>query len=86
MTRADLLKVFTTEGGLFSRSQVTVVSRECPYCKVDVVFDVVGPANMGPRCIPLNGGSPCDSTTFMVSDRDKIITISKPYLQLPILD
>ena len=40
MTRADLLKVFRTEGGLvFSGLQRTFVSRDCPYFKVDVQFE-----------------------------------------------
>ena len=37
-TRAELLKVFTTEGGLSTRSQRTYVYRDCPYIKVDVEF------------------------------------------------
>ena len=36
MTRSDLLKVFTTEGGLSQSSQRTYVYRECPYIKMDV--------------------------------------------------
>jgi hypothetical protein len=39
MTRSDLLKVFTTEGGLSSPSWRTYVYRQCPYIKVDVKFD-----------------------------------------------
>jgi hypothetical protein len=38
MTRADLLKVFTTEGGLSWSSPRTYVYRQCPYIKVDVKF------------------------------------------------
>jgi hypothetical protein len=38
MTRSDLLKGFTTEGGLSWTSQRTYVYRECPYIKVDVKF------------------------------------------------
>jgi hypothetical protein len=37
-TRADLLKIFTTEGGLSSASQRTYVYRGCPYIKLDVRF------------------------------------------------
>ena len=36
MTRQDLLKVFTTEGGLSTRSWRTFVHKECGYIKVDV--------------------------------------------------
>jgi len=38
MTRSDLLKRFTTEGGLSQSSQRTYVYRECPYIKIDVKF------------------------------------------------
>ena len=38
MTRSDLMKVFTTEGGLSTTSQRTYVYRQCPYIKVDVKF------------------------------------------------
>jgi hypothetical protein len=42
MTREDLLKVFTTEGGLSTGLRRTFVSRDCPYFKVDVQFEAVG--------------------------------------------
>ena len=42
MTRADLLKVFTTEGGLSTGLNRTYVYRECQYIKVDVDFEPVG--------------------------------------------
>jgi hypothetical protein len=38
MTRSDLMKVFTTEGGISTTSQRTYVYRQCPYIKVDVKF------------------------------------------------
>lgn len=38
MFRADLERLFTTEGGISSRSQRTYVYRGCPYIKVDVEF------------------------------------------------
>jgi hypothetical protein len=38
MTRSDLLRVFTTEGGISMPSQQTYVYRKCPYIKVDVKF------------------------------------------------
>jgi hypothetical protein len=38
MTRATLLTVFTTEGGLSTRLHRTYVSRDCRYFKVDVEF------------------------------------------------
>ena len=37
-TRTELLKVFTTEGGLSTATHRTFVHRHCPYIKVDVDF------------------------------------------------
>ena len=42
MTRKQLLKVFTEEGGLSTRLRRTYVSQECPYFKLDVEFETVG--------------------------------------------
>ena len=49
MTRAELLAVFTTEGGISSRLHRTFVSRDCPNFKVDVEFRAVGPEGEDPR-------------------------------------
>jgi hypothetical protein len=38
MTRSDLLRVFTTEGGLSTRTRRTFVLKQCPTIKVDVEF------------------------------------------------
>jgi hypothetical protein len=38
MKRKDLLTVFTTEGGLSTRTQRTYVYKDCPYIKVTVHF------------------------------------------------
>jgi hypothetical protein len=38
MTRRDLLRVFTTEGGIFTRKKQRYVYRHCPYIKVEVDF------------------------------------------------
>jgi hypothetical protein len=40
MTRSDLLRLFTTEGGLFTRTHRTYVLKQCPTIKVDVEFSV----------------------------------------------
>lgn len=40
-TRADLLKVYTIEGGESTRSWRRYVYRECPYIKVDVEFKTI---------------------------------------------
>lgn len=42
MTRKELLKVFTVTGGMFTAKHRRFVSRECPYFKVDVEFEIVG--------------------------------------------
>ncbi len=70
MTRADLLTVFTEEGGLSSRSQRTYVYRLCPYVKVDVEFTPIT--------------NPDDHLTEL--SNDKILKISGPYLQYSIAD
>jgi len=70
MTKADLLKVFTTEGGLSSRKWRRYVHRSCPYIKVNVVFDLVGEEK------DLSGENA----------KDKITKISQPFLELSIRD
>ncbi|GEM_PF-1467626 len=69
-TRAELLKTFTTEGGLFVPAHRTFVLRRCPYIKVDVDFDLAGGKSNGPEERP----------------DDKIGKISRPYLGWSIAD
>ncbi len=76
MTRADLLKVFTTEGGLSAALRRTFVSRDCPYFKVEVVFTAAG------RPSPSSAGR----VIQVESDQDVIAKISTPYLQFSIMD
>src|SRR5438876_12337337 len=64
MTRKDLLKLFTVEGGISTRTSRRYVFRECPYIKVDVGFEPVG--------------APQDKLKGHLEDR--IISISQPYL------
>jgi hypothetical protein len=76
MTRADLLKVFTTEGGLSSGLNRTYVFRGCPFIKVDVEFDPVGrPARDREGRV-----------TLVEANKDVIKKISKPYLDWSVLD
>jgi len=76
MTRADLLKVFTTEGGLSTGLNRTYVFRGCPFFKVDVEFDPVGrPARDGEGRV-----------TLVEADEDVIKKISKPYLDWSVVD
>lgn len=42
MTRSDLLRVFSTEGGFSTRTHRTYVLKQCPTIKVDVAFSVSG--------------------------------------------
>lgn len=71
MTRTDLLKAFTTEGGLSSRQQRVYVSQDCPYFKVGVQFRPVGPTDM---------------SSATEGSRDVIVSISKPYLEFTVMD
>jgi hypothetical protein len=76
MTREELLKVFTTEGGLSTGLNRTFVSQDCPYFKVDVEFDAVGRPNRDK-----------DGRVTLVEDsQDIIIKVSRPYLQFSIGD
>ena len=75
-TRAELLKVFTTEGGLSTGLNRTYVYRKCPYIKVDVEFEAVGRTARDAE----------GRVTLKEDDRDKIKSISKPYLELSIVD
>lgn len=70
MTREDLLKVFTTEGGLSFRLRRTYVYKECPYIKVTVEFEAVE--------------NPEDGLTERPGD--KIVKISVPFLQYSVTD
>lgn len=65
MKREQLLKAFTTEGGLSNRQHRTYVYKQCPYVKVSVEF------------IPV--GNPDDHLTEMPGD--EIRTISRPFLE-----
>ena len=70
MTRGDLLRVFKEEGGISTRTWRRYVYRDCPYIKVEVEFEPVGD--------PENKVSE--------SPGDKIIKISKPFLEWSIID
>ena len=70
MTRAELLKVFTTEGGFSTPAHRTFVYRGCPYVKVDVDFTTSDPKQK------MTDEQPTDI----------ISNISKPYLDWSISD
>ena len=73
MTRKDLLRLFTTEGGLSSRTQKRYVYKHCPHIKVDVEFF---PAD------DLRG----EQDPMADNPADKIVKISKPFLEYSIMD
>jgi hypothetical protein len=76
ITRAELLRVFRTEGGVPTGLRRTFVSRDCPQVKVDVEFKPVARAD-----------SFNDRVFFSVEDnRDIIVKVSKPYLQFTVED
>jgi hypothetical protein len=76
MTREALYQVFTTEGGLSTGLRRTFVSRDCAYFKVDVEFQAFGrPDRDG------NG-----KATLVEDGKDRILKISRPYLQFNIMD
>jgi hypothetical protein len=79
MTREDLLKIFTEEGGLSNRFQRRYVHRECPYIKVDVKFDAVKVVRGSPDPAP-----GADSTKE--HPQDTISQISTPFLERTIAD
>ena len=70
MTRKDLAKVLTTEGGIYSPGWGHYVHPECPYFKVDVAFAFTRG----------KGGHGTWKPT------DKITKVSKPYLEWKIYD
>jgi hypothetical protein len=70
MARAELSKVFTTEGGLSSATHRTFVYRGCPYIKVDVDFNL----------------SDQKQKALEERPTDSISKISKPYLDWSIGD
>jgi hypothetical protein len=75
MTRAELLRVFTTEGGLSTRDEQRYVYRRCPLIKVIVSFR--RPADADDDW----GGAPEEERAG-----DIIQSISKPFLDYPIMD
>jgi hypothetical protein len=49
MTRRELSKAFTTEGGLSTSTHRTYIYRGCPYIKVDVYFTLSDPKQANER-------------------------------------
>ena len=74
-TRADLLKIFTTEGGLSNAASRTYVHRRCFFIKVNVEFSIPDLKQRG-VLDPFDTERPTDTIT----------SISKPYLEWRHLD
>jgi hypothetical protein len=70
MTRKDLLRVYTVEGGLSTRTHRTYVLKGCPGIKVDVEFVPVGNVPDG----------------LIESPNYQILKLSKPYLDYSHMD
>jgi hypothetical protein len=75
-TRKNLLRVFTTEGGLSTALEQTYVSQDCPFFKVDVKFRAIGRPERDSD----------GRETSVESDDDIIIRLSRPYLAYSVLD
>ena len=74
MTRQNLLNIFGEEGGLSTRTQRKYVYKQCPYIKVDVEFS------------PVEAASNPNASRYDESPDDKIVEISRPYLEYSISD
>jgi hypothetical protein len=73
MARKDLLGVFTEEGGLSTRTQRRYVYKDCPYIKVNVEFSPTAETDANQ-----------DASTE--NPEDRIVKISRPYLEYSIVD
>ena len=71
MTRADLLRVFREEGGLSTRTDRQYVYRDCPYLKVAVEFEAV---------------EETETLKLPEDPRDKIVKISRPFIEWSVVD
>ena len=75
MTRAELLKVFGTEGGISSPLHRTFVSRDCPYFKVAVEFNNAKASQVDSQ-----------GRVTVEDGQDIIVNVSRPYLEFSIGD
>lgn len=67
MTRADVERLFVSDGGISTRYRQTYVFRDCPYIKIDVEFAHIEQ----------------DSHPTEERSRDRITLVSRPYLAQP---
>jgi hypothetical protein len=76
MSRDDLMRVFTIEGGLSTGLNRTFVSQDCPYFKIDVTF----------RRASTQASGEHGMDEFAEFGNDIIESVSRPYLQFSIMD
>jgi hypothetical protein len=76
MTGKELLTIFSIEGGIYNSMRPTVVSRNCPYFKMDVELQAINRPSRDE-----NG-----RTAQVENDDDIILKVSTPYLQSMIID
>jgi len=72
MTRAEVEREFTLDGGLQSASPVRLIHPGCPNFKVNVEFDFKRNA--------------ADQNRAVIGKDDKVIRVSSPYFQRPFMD
>ena len=72
MTREQVQSKFCMDGGLSSPSGGRFTHPACPYFKIEVEFDFQR--------------NPADQNRAVESKTDKVIRISKPYLETPFAD
>jgi hypothetical protein len=70
MLRSEVEKEFRLEGGLFSRNQTFYVYKNCPFIKIKVAFE------LDPSYTDFVTGSP----------KDRVLSVSKPYLEYSVAD
>jgi hypothetical protein len=76
MTRKDLVALFRMQGGIHQGLNSTFVSWDCQYFKVDVQFEAAIPPRRDRE----------GRTWWQESEKDRIISISRPYLGWLIID
>jgi hypothetical protein len=73
VTRRELLTVFRDEGGLSTRAHRRYVYKHCPYIKVEVDFAIISTTST-------------DGEISAEGPDDKIVKISRPFLEYSIMD
>jgi hypothetical protein len=72
MKRSEVEKRMSIDGGLQFMVEERLCHPECSYFKIDVSFDVKHDPN--------------DQNRAVISEEDKVLDFSKPYIERPIMD